>query len=420
LRAAPILAVAPRLLLRSPHGDRLVSSAHRAAPIGVLGLVGEPMTGVGYARFFQPFAHLRGAGFTLRTLGSRLDLHRGPRGLELDPALYDGISMILVPQMIRSPALPGGERVELLARACERAAERGVPIVYSADDHVESIDANHPSFETMRASAGNLDLIREHATAAIVTTEPLSAALRAWGLPLHVLPNTVEPGRFTPRPRDSGELRIGWAGSSSHLDDLAFVLPAIRRIARRLPCRLMLLGLCDRPLDVQAREILRDRAGYDAGQRERADRFLEIVRLLDELPHRHVPFQPVFDYFHSLGRLDADIAICPLLDTPFNRHRSALKFYEYAMAGSMTVASQVPTYASEVSVTVPNDPASWSDVLERYMRDEPARERELERQRAYVLTERNVLTWSGRWAEVLRSILDTPVLRGRSHVACHS
>ena len=53
------------------------------------------------------------------------------------------------------------------------------------------------------------------------------------------------------------------------------------------------------------------------------------------------------------------MGLCPLLDTPRNRFRSALKFYEYAASGSVTVASRVSPFADEVSITTANDTVEW-------------------------------------------------------------
>jgi hypothetical protein len=378
----------------------------------VLGAIGEPIDGVGYVRFVVPFTHLRDDGIELRTLGRTLQLKRGPAGYEPDPALLRGASLVVLPQLVASPVLPDGSRVELVRALCRHAAGCGIPVVYSVDDYLPSLEETSAAYERVHGSLHNLDVIREHAQAIIATTEPLRESLAVWGRPIHVLPNVVDPGRWRARPCRSGELRIGWAGSSSHLEDLLMVIPAIRELQRRRACRLMILGLTDLALDEQAEQIRRQRPGLSPAQLRRAECFQELLGSLRELQYKHIPFQPLSAYFDLLPALDLEIGICPLLDTPFNRHKSALKFYEYAVTGSLTVASCVPPYAGEVSITVPNEAKAWCDVLERFLWDEPARHRELERQRSFVLGERSILGWKGRWAAVLRSILSgraTPV-----------
>jgi hypothetical protein len=110
-------------------------------------------------------------------------------------------------------------------------------------------------------------------------------------------------------------------------------------------------------------------------------------------------------YFELLPALDLGIGLCPLIDTAFNRHKSALKFYEYAACGTMTVASAVEPYKQEVSVTVENDPDDWCEALELYLRDNERRKAELERQRRFVLAERNIEQLCHRWADALHETL---------------
>ena len=106
-----------------------------------------------------------------------------------------------------------------------------------------------------------------------------------------------------------------------------------------------------------------------------------------------------------LPALDFDVATCPLLDSPFNRHKSALKYYEYAVTGSVTLASDVPPYRGEVTLLTGNDPAEWSDALEALLLDEPTRDRHLARQRAFVLEHRDIRRVRSRWQAALQEIL---------------
>jgi len=372
----------------------------------VLGLIGGPLSGVGYVRFVQPFEQLRSRGFELATLPDSLRLTRGPGGYEPDPALLDGVSLLVFPQMVLAPVLADGSRVNVVRPLCAEARRRGIPIVYSVDDYLPEIEEHNPEYERIRGSHDNLRAILDEADAILATTEPLRESLAPLGKPVHLLPNAIDPARWRLRPRRADELRVGWAGSGSHLDDLRMLLPALRQLQRRVECRFVMLGLTDLPLGEQVRRIKRDRRGYTRAQRSRAERFLEVARQLRGLRHEHVPFRPMDRYFEALPALDLDLGVCPLLDAPFNRHKSAIKFYEYAATGTMTVASDVPSYRDEVSVTVPDDAGAWCDALEHWLRDDRARDEELERQRAFVLEHRNIEKLADRWAGALESILE--------------
>ncbi len=371
----------------------------------VLAVISDEPTGVGYVRFFQPFQHLRGLGFELATLGASLTLTRSAAGYVPAEGLLDGASMLMFPQMVLSPTLPDGSRVDVLGPLCARAGDMGIPIVYSVDDHLEEIEPLNPCYEAITESGQNLRSILDLADAFIATTLELATVLTPRGKPVHVLPNAVDPARWIPRRRASGELRVGWAGSSSHVDDLLMVLPDLRELQRKIPFRFVLMGITHRPIEAEVREIRRIRKDLSPTRRARADAFLELSGMLRDIEHIHVPFRSLESYFATLPSLDLDIGICPLLDTPFNRGKSALKFYEYAMVGTMTVASAVPPYVDEVSVTVANEPGEWRRALEIHLVRADSRERELDAQRKFVLANRNIEKLRFAWADALHAIL---------------
>lgn len=369
----------------------------------LLAIMGDASNGVEYVRFRQPFEHLKSLGFELCKLGERLALESGPHGYRPCETLFDGIDAVIFPQIVLSPPLPDGSRLDLVGSVFEHARARGIPTIYSVDDYLEGLPTD------------NVQTILDNVNTAFVTTPVLRDTLATSGVASHVLPNAIDPQRWKPRVRTTRERRIGWAGSASHLADLLMVLPAIRDLQRRQDVTFVLLGLVDRPLQEEAVEVRTLLPGLQGSRRERAERFLELVGMLRDIDYAHIPFVDVESYFEVLPALDLEIGICPLLDTEFNRHKSALKFYEYAMCGTVTVASAVPTYQDEVSITVPNEMDDWAATLEALLKFPREIERELTEQRRYVLEERNIQQWKHRWAEALDTTLaasrkDVPVV----------
>ncbi|MCP3980650.1 MAG: glycosyltransferase family 4 protein [bacterium] len=335
-----------------------------AGPFHVLAAVARPMTGVEYQRFFQPFSHLA-ERYVLSALGDRVDP---------DPGILDNVSLLLLPQCGTEPGAPLRSAARPIEMLCKAARLRRIPIVYSVD---ERFDPDDP------------DELLSHADAILVTTHELRRSLVRFHKPIYVLPNAVDPFRWSPRPRTSRELRVGWSGSAARIDDLMLLLPAIRKLQRRREFRFVVQGLLDRPLvdcDCEP-EPLRD-----------------LCRQLSEVEHTHVPRVPTEQFFRVLPQLDLDLGLCPLLDTPADRRRSATRFYEYAVTGTMTIASRVTPYREEVSVTADNDVDGWCEAIERYLCDGTERERELERQRAYVLRERTIQRLKDRWLFALGEI----------------
>jgi len=371
----------------------------------VLGVFGDQANGVTYVRFAQPFRYLAPSGFSLSTLGESLSLVRTPSGYAPDASILDGISLVLFPQFMASPALPDGSSLHLVEPLCEMARERGIPVAYSVDDHIAELGAHNPIYEMVTENGEqNLRGLLDRVDAYIVTTPVLADTLAARGRHVHLLPNCIEPARWKRRPRSSTSFRIGWAGSASHIDDLRMVLPAVRALQRRLDFEFLLLGPTTNPIEEEVRSIRRHRREFSPSRKARADAFLELAGQVREVRHRNLPFVRIDSYFDLLSALDLDVGLCPLLDTPFNRHKSALKFYEYAAVGTTTLASDVTPYREEVSMLVENDPAAWEAALERLLKDPAARDAELERQSEFVMAHRNIETMAARWAEALNAL----------------
>jgi len=371
----------------------------------LLAMIGECSNGVDYVRFNQPFRHLHAMGYELVTLGERLTLEAGPRGYRPSEALFEGVDGVIFPQMIVSPTLEDGSTLDLAGAVCEHATANGLTIIYSADDYLPGIEAHNPGFEKINESIGNIRKILDHADAAFVTTPVLRDALSSSGVATHVLPNAVDPQRWNARKRQSPNPRIGWAGSSSHMEDLLMVFPAIQELQTRIEFVFVLFGLVERPLDVELAEAKALMPSLHGSRRERAEMFIELAHRLGEIEYAHVPFVDIDTYFEVLPELDLDIGICPLLDTEFNRHKSALKFYEYAMCDTLTVASAVPAYQDEVSITVPNHSHDWVSTLEALVRLPNERDRELAQQRRFVLEERTIQSIRHDWADALEAAL---------------
>ena len=97
--------------------------------------------------------------------------------------------------------------------------------------------------------------------------------------------------------------------------------------------------------------------------------------------------------------LALDMGIAPLVDDPFNQHKSCIKYYEYAMSGAITVASHVLPYSTEVPFTAKNNREAWKQKLGAVL--EADREAMWREQRDWVLTHRNIENNVALWERVL-------------------
>ena len=273
------------------------ANPRRSATKTVLGIIPPRPTGVTYARFFVPFGALREHGFALRTLPDRLTFRQAATGWDLPAELLDGVDVVMFPQcLVRLPA-PDGRPLDLTEAILRHARERGLPTVYSVDDHLAGASASNPVHGRSTDIPGDVARLLDAADALIVTTPALNDVLAVDERPTFVLPNAVDAGQWRRRPEDRARAgkppRLGWAGSSSHLEDLIAWLPAVERLRGRVNFELEVLGLVDAPLDRLATEVRQQRSHLDGPSQQRADLFLEVASRLRRLDAKHFPFGDV-------------------------------------------------------------------------------------------------------------------------------
>jgi len=246
--------------------------------------------------------------------------------------------------------------------------KRGAKIVYDLDDSQEIhplhgavgklVDDNlHSYFYLLKES----DLIT-------VTTEQLKKHLRQFtNKPIEVLPNCINPESF-PKRKQSDKVKIGYTGSYSHIPDFNIVKDAISSLKRK------------------------------------HDIYFEIFGF-EYLPFKSRKAVPMEEYYATLADMGNDIAIAPLLNNPFNRNKSPLKFLENVMVGSMMLCSNRLPYKGEVPDEWLVDDDKWEETLERYILDKDLREKTLKEQQEWVLNNRDIRKEYIRWEQAYRKLL---------------
>jgi glycosyltransferase involved in cell wall biosynthesis len=133
-----------------------------------------------------------------------------------------------------------------------------------------------------------------------------------------VIPNSINFKLFRPFPKkETGQVRIGWVTSSSHLNEIWIVKNVFKRLFEKYGNKIIFVQQGD----------------------------------LSEFSKVFTPEQMEFHQFIDLNMyplkfasLNLDIGICPLVDDDFNRHKSQLKWSEYAAMGLPAVVSDLDPY----------------------------------------------------------------------------
>ena len=285
----------------------------------------------GYVRVIQPLTHPALADTIRLTVTSAERLASSEADLVLGQRI----------------AVQDMELAERIVYACRR---RGSRLLFEIDDDLFHLPEEHPESQ---AYAGRLEAAMHLARAAdvvLVSTETLRRQMQSYNAETVVLPNYLDDRlwsapsvtrQFTPT-----DVRIVYVGTMSHRKDLELLRAAFRKLdpKYRNRIRLDVVGVADGEAG----------AGW--------------FQTMPVPPQIAASYPRFVDWIQAQNCWDWGVA--PLLDTSFNRSKSALKFLEYAALGVPSICSDMPVYRDavrqeETGLLVGNDPDRWRDALER-------------------------------------------------------
>ena len=293
--------------------------------------------------------HVRIAGHVHQASGNiDYDWISCPELLSTDVRDYDGV-------IVCRNAAPANALLDL-ARRCRLDS---VPLVLDLDDDLLFVPSDKDPRRTYRGARDSIRSLLETASLTIVSTPPLEARYADLTREIRIVPNRLDPRAWlapttetdVPQGLDlKAPLRAVYMGSATHEEDLRLVLPALEKLRESHGMVLHLVGIMRKP------------PGGISLVRPPDDRYDLFARW----------FRSISSHF--------DVAIAPLVDTPFNRSKSALKFMEYAICGLPVVASRVAPYDRVVRDGVDgflagDDPDEWIHALTRLADDSALRTR---------------------------------------------
>lgn len=117
------------------------------------------------------------------------------------------------------------------------------------------------------------------------------------------------------------------------------------------------------------------------------------------------------DFRGTLPRLDNAVGIIPLDESLFSGCKSAIKYFDYALAGIPSICSDVPPYSDVIAdgntgLLVENTPDAWALAITRLM-DSAERTRIAAQARAYCEATHTTATTAQQWRNVLEELVAT-------------
>lgn len=282
-----------------------------------------------------------------------------------------------------------------LRNLMEYAKGTGKKVVYETDDLLESLNFSNPMYQDIQRHVSQVRMMSSTASICTTTGEEIKNELSKYNENVHILPNCVNPEEWTPRKGRNRKVKVGYAGGSSHNEDIMLILDVVRDLQKEIDFEFTIFGLAPIPWKkyIERTKGHHQEALKNNPNAHAADwylRTMEIDDKLKEIKWKHQPFVPIEQYNETLAKLNFDIGICPLIDNRFNRCKSAIKFYEYAMVGTATLASKIPPYKDEVNYTAKNQYDKWKSKLKALIEDKQLRQTITKQQREWVLENRDI------------------------------
>lgn len=206
-----------------------------------------------------------------------------------------------------------------------------------------NIEQNIRRRDLFRASFRAADLVT-------TTTDYLADKLKSINPNTVVLPNLMDMSAYPDIECVKKEIRIGWQGGYSHYEDLWIIKDAIKDILRKYNnVKFVFCG------DMRFYGLFRD---------------VPIDRVEC---HSWVKMEA---YPYKLATMNLDIGLCPLVDNEFNKNKSAIKYFEYSMCKSATIASHMLPYSPVITDGkdgLLSDENGWFNAMERLILDKQLR-----------------------------------------------
>lgn len=192
--------------------------------------------------------------------------------------------------------------------------DQGKKLVLEQDDRIVVEDDNpHKKQHEVTGASKIIEITAGMADMVTCSTPYLASNLKQYNNNVVVLPNYMDMKRWDlPKHANTNpnQIRIGYFGSITHLEDIKMILPALHKIYKEFP-NVMFVFVGDP----------------------------RIADLMEGLPSEVMMGVPFDGYPAKLHSLSLDIAIAPLRDSEFNLNKSAIKFYEASIANYPMVAS---------------------------------------------------------------------------------
>lgn len=274
---------------------------------------------------------------------------------------------------------------------------QGTKIIYEIDDDLLSANSEVGDryWPTTSQKMWLRQMIR-FADGVIVSTSKLADRLAALNSHIEIVENALdeqlfEKSREINLKESGGVIVFGYMGTLTHLDDLMSIIQPLRTVLARYRDRVRfeIVGVGDNAVLKAA--------------------FAGLPVTFLSVPPQAVLYEEFTAWMQENVRWDFGIA--PLIDTPFTRSKSDIKFLDYGVQGIPGIFSDVPAYNTTVRHLIngilANDIHSWEMWLEKLILDDQLRAGLAKQAHCDVWEERMLKTSATNWLDALNRLLSS-------------
>jgi len=213
-----------------------------------------------------------------------------------------------------------------------------------------------------------------------VTSQPLYDECIEYNKNVIIIPNDIDMDLwdYPQYSNDSSMMRIGWAGSITHRNDLKMIMPSVRNVLlARKDVKFIYCG------DPFPKEFLTD---------------------INPMQHEYVTgVNDKYMWPRLAHTMQLDIGLAPLEPTHFNKCRSYLKWMEYGMCKTAGIYS--PTVFSEVvdgtNGVIASTPEHWENQIHRLLDNKKLRVKMGKKAYDDVTNNHTIREHIGRWQHAI-------------------
>jgi glycosyltransferase involved in cell wall biosynthesis len=271
----------------------------------------------------------------------------------------------------------------------------GKRVLWDIDDDFWAVRKSNPSVLVSSSLKDQYEGLIREADGVITPSKVLAKKIQKLckGKPVYICPNGINYEEYHERPKANrgDDLFIGYMAASSHFEDMPVAIEAIEKLSQKYNFFFYLYGMTAEPFEAavyNVRKILS--LNLQPEKEVQLKSMLKIYDMIQKTKMIHTPFMPPEIHPSILASRDFDIGIAPLEDNEFNRGKSCIKYYEYGATGTVTLASDVEPYRSEVSYLAKNTVDDWYKKLEKLIVDKEFRNKLQAEQSEWVKKNRSI------------------------------